>query len=185
MDAVALTIRLSHPRCPFCHETVEPSDVPAPCLACRAWHHAACLGEARHRCAACGVHAANASTTVLMRERARASGDVSARERAWSAALWAGALAATFVINESVIPAFATMFREVGVCLPLATELVLGAGGWVWGLGILSLLHAASLVQSRQTRGHLRVAAFLVGVLGVAFACWALFLPLIELNQKL
>lgn len=185
MEALALTIRLSHPRCPFCHETVEPSEVPAPCLACRAWHHSACLAEARERCAACGVHAANAPTTVLVRERVRASIDVSIRDRVWSAALWVGALVATFVINDSVIPAFRKMFGEVGVCLPLATELALGVSGWVWGLGILSLLHAASLVQSRQTRAHLRVAAFLVGVLGVAFACWALFLPLIELNQRL
>lgn len=180
-----LTIRLSHPRCPFCHETVEPNDVPAPCLACRAWHHTACLGEARQRCAACGVHATTAPSVVLVRERTQARALTSARERTWSAALWIGALGVAFGVNGSVIPAFAKMFKEVGVSLPLLTELVLGAGGWVWAIAVLSLLHAAALVQAQETGANLRIAAFLIAVLGIALGCVALFLPLCETIQKL
>jgi len=123
---------------------------------------------------------------VLVRERTQvARGGASTRERAWAATLWIGALAAMFGINESVIPAFEKMFKEVGVNLPLPTELLLGGGGWVWALSILSLLHAAALVQEQRTRVNLRVAAFVAGVLGGAFGVVALFLPLCSLTQKL
>jgi hypothetical protein len=173
-----------HPRCPFCHEPVEPADVPAPCLACRAWHHAACLDEARQRCAACGVHGASAPAAVLVRERTAVQVVPSRREQVWSAGLWILGLGVMYGINASVLPAFAKMFKEVGVCLPIATELALD-GGWVWSLAILTLLHAAALVTERGTRARLRLAAFAICVLGVILGIVALFLPLCQLSQPL
>ncbi|MEZ6185515.1 MAG: hypothetical protein R3F62_10965 [Planctomycetota bacterium] len=39
-------------RCPYCHDAIDPADLKRPCLACMAWHHAACFDE-HPRCAAC------------------------------------------------------------------------------------------------------------------------------------
>lgn len=42
------------PRCPFCHDAVEPSAAMEACPACMAWHHLECWNEHDTRCAACG-----------------------------------------------------------------------------------------------------------------------------------
>ncbi len=42
------------PRCPFCHDAVEPSAAKEACPACMAWHHLECWNEHDTRCAACG-----------------------------------------------------------------------------------------------------------------------------------
>jgi hypothetical protein len=61
----AKPVRLAHPRCPYCHDVVEPGVAQRACLACRAWHHEACWGEVP-RCSACGqAHAAAPSVAGL------------------------------------------------------------------------------------------------------------------------
>ncbi|MBX3472237.1 MAG: hypothetical protein KF878_35745 [Planctomycetes bacterium] len=182
MDACALTMHVEHPRCPFCHGRVEPDDPCAPCLGCRAWHHTECLEEAGARCGACGRPADRAPARVRVTPRqARAA----ARSQAWAAGLWLGACASVLAVEGTVLPAFRSMFREVGVSLPRPTELVVGGGGWAWGLVLVTLLHAAALAPEGAWRERLRGGAVAAWVVGVAVGVWALFLPLFEICQKL
>lgn len=39
-------------RCPFCHESIEPSEDKVACNGCMGWHHAACWSE-HSGCSAC------------------------------------------------------------------------------------------------------------------------------------
>lgn len=56
------------PRCPFCHEDIDPGAAQRACESCRAWHHRDCFREAEERCCACGQAAAEASSRrALMR----------------------------------------------------------------------------------------------------------------------
>ncbi|MCO5169849.1 MAG: PHD finger domain-containing protein [Planctomycetes bacterium] len=182
MDVHALTIRVEHPRCPFCHGPVEPDDAAAPCLGCRAWHHSECLAEGAARCGACGRAAASAPARVRVTPRqARAA----ARAHAWGLVLWLGACASVAAAHGAVLPAFRAMFREVGVSLPAATLAALGVGGWVWAVALLSLLHAAALCPDAPWRERLRAGAVATWVSGVALGVWALFLPLVETIQRL
>lgn len=48
-------LRVAHPRCPFCHEAVVPSDAKAACTSCMGWQHEGCWAEAGGRCCACGL----------------------------------------------------------------------------------------------------------------------------------
>lgn len=63
--------KVEHPRCPFCHEQVGPSDEQLACNGCRAWHHQACWGEGEGRCAACGSTRSGASEAELRQGMAR------------------------------------------------------------------------------------------------------------------
>ncbi len=49
-----MTVQVQHPRCPFCHDPVVPSDGKAACDRCMSWHHVDCWAEGG-RCAACGA----------------------------------------------------------------------------------------------------------------------------------
>lgn len=47
-------LHLQHPRCPFCHDAVQPGATEkVACQACMAWHHGPCWAE-HGGCAACG-----------------------------------------------------------------------------------------------------------------------------------
>lgn len=46
-------VSVEHPRCPYCHDAIQPQQVKTPCMTCMAWHHTACAEE-HERCAACG-----------------------------------------------------------------------------------------------------------------------------------
>ena len=43
---------IHHPRCPYCHQAVQPHEAKAACDGCMAWHHQECWEELSH-CAAC------------------------------------------------------------------------------------------------------------------------------------
>jgi F0F1-type ATP synthase membrane subunit c/vacuolar-type H+-ATPase subunit K len=106
------------------------------------------------------------------------------RERLWTICQWVVTCGLFGGLEWWVLPAFARMFREVGVSLPPITEAALGGPGVVYGLGVLSLLHAAAVTGDPETRGKLRVAAFLAAMLGVGLTLYALFAPLI-IDQKM
>lgn len=126
---------------------------------------------------------AEAAPSVVVDDSERVSIEAS-RERIWSICLWVGACGAFAALQGWILPAFTRMFREVGVSLPALTEGLLGVPGVIYGLGVLSLLHAAVITRHAETREQLRVAAFLAGLLGVALTLYALFLPL-TMSQKL
>lgn len=121
---------------------------------------------------------------AVVDEADRASIEAS-RERIWSICLWVGTCGAFLAVDAWVFPAFRQMFREVGVTLPTITEAVLGTPRWSYGLGVLSLLHAAAVTSHAETRAQLRVAAFLALVLGVGLTLYGLFAPLLPGIQPL
>jgi hypothetical protein len=47
-----VSAKVSHPRCPYCHDEVMPPDAKEACNGCMSWQHAACWDELS-RCAAC------------------------------------------------------------------------------------------------------------------------------------
>lgn len=47
-------MRVSEPRCPFCHDEIVRGDEPVCCPACHAAHHEACLRE-HPACGGCGA----------------------------------------------------------------------------------------------------------------------------------
>ncbi len=175
-------ILVEHPRCPFCHDAIGPADEATPCLTCRAWQHSDCASEGRGRCGACRAIADRqpVRVTVSRREVARA-----ARAQAWSIALWVAAWSAILVTHGTILPAFETMFREVGVSLPPITVWTLGAGKWSWAGVILTLLHAGALTRDAVWRDRCYAAAVAAIVGGAALGVVGLFAPLCEIGQKL
>ena len=51
-------VSVGHPRCPYCHDAIQPQQVKTPCMTCMAWHHSDCAEE-HERCAACGDRTAD------------------------------------------------------------------------------------------------------------------------------
>jgi len=65
--------------------------------------------------------------------------------RAWEinlGSVLSGAFGSLLCVGSAfVVPAFAKMFAEVGICLPTSTELIVGLPGWAWwGLSVLSIV---------------------------------------------
>jgi type II secretory pathway component PulF len=92
------------------------------------------------------------------------------------------------VASAIVLPAFRTMFAEVGVSLPTSTRLLMGVPGWAWWtLSVLSLLVLS--LKDRRVPRRLRTALNgLYAVLVVGAGVWivlALFSPLCVLSQPL
>lgn len=116
---------------------------------------------------------------VVVDQAERAS-IAASRERILSSCLWAVACGGFAGLEGWVFPAFSTMFREAGARLPAVTEAVVGTPGVVYGLGVLTLLHAATNMRSAESRGKLRIAAFLALMLGLGLTLYALFVPLIS-----
>ena len=103
--------------------------------------------------------------------------------------LFSGALGALLCTGSALaLPAFKTMFDEVGDTLPGLTAFVVGVPSWGWWLlSVLSLLLMA--LKDRWIRGPLRsgLNAFYVALtfaagLGIVIG---LFLPLIGLTERL
>lgn len=182
MELLQLPILVEHPRCPFCHDALGPADDATPCLTCRAWQHADCASEGAGRCGACRAvaHRAPVRVKVSPREASRA-----AREQAWSLALWVVAGTLLLTANEVILPAFCRMYREVGMCLPVLTEWVLGEGRWVLGGALLTLLHAGALARDPVWRARLQAGAVAFMVASAALTVTALFLPLVVLDRRL
>ncbi|MEZ6185516.1 MAG: hypothetical protein R3F62_10970 [Planctomycetota bacterium] len=63
-----LDLTVERPRCPYCHDAIEADDAKQPCLACMAWHHAACAAE-HPRCAACEAPLSDAAPPRRRRRR--------------------------------------------------------------------------------------------------------------------
>lgn len=181
MELTQLPILVEHPRCPFCHDAVGPSDDATPCLTCRAWQHTDCAAEGAGRCGACRAIAERAPIRVSVprREVARA-----ARAQAWSIALWVVAWS-VILAAQTILPAFEAMFREVGCSLPPITVFTLGPGKWVWAGVVLSLLHGALLLREPVWRSRCEAGAVAAIFLGGAVGVVGLFAPLIETCQKL
>lgn len=59
LAAVMVEIDVKHPRCPFCHTAVLPSEDKTPCGECMSWHHTECWDE-HGRCSSCAGSAAPA-----------------------------------------------------------------------------------------------------------------------------
>lgn len=107
------------------------------------------------------------------------------RDRTWSIALWVTTCSAFLAAETWLFPAFSQMFKEVGLSLPTITEVVLGTPRFVYALGVLSILHAATIVRDPETRGKLRVAAFLALILGVALTAYALLAPIAYYDDRM
>lgn len=120
---------------------------------------------------------------VVVDEAERAS-IAASRERIWTICQWVGVCAVFGGLEGWVFPVFARMYREVGVSPSAITEAVLGGPGVVYGLGVLSLLHAAAVIGNSETRGKLRVAAILAVALGLGLTLYALFVPLV-IDQRM
>lgn len=131
------------------------------------------------------VEVAPAETAVVVVDEEERLRSAARRERIWSICLWVGACGVFAGVQGWILPAFATMFREVGVSLPAVTEAVLGTPSMIYGLGVLSLLHAAVVTRDTTTRAKLRVAAWVAVVLGIVVTIYALFAPLMPGIQKL
>ncbi len=48
------SVKVEHPRCPYCHDEVVAGDPKVACLECMAWQHRECFAEQTGKCAACG-----------------------------------------------------------------------------------------------------------------------------------
>lgn len=48
-------VKLSHNRCPFCHDDVRPEEEKQGCDHCMAWFHKECWTELNERCPACNI----------------------------------------------------------------------------------------------------------------------------------
>jgi hypothetical protein len=105
------------------------------------------------------------------------------RRLAARAAPVAAPCALVAVPTSLVVPAFARMFREVGVSLPALTQTVLEGHALV-GCALVATGAGAALLQ-----GPRRARAIGLALLAAAgwplLVGWALLLPLIELPQKL
>jgi hypothetical protein len=164
--------KLTHPRCPFCHEDVAAGAEQRGCPGCRAWHHQACWDESASRCAACGRE-----------EAVPAAGETGPGKGLYVS--WALLGGLVLLLQAAVLPAFSAMFLEVGVRLPEWTEFALGR--WRWALAMLPLtaLFMAASARRERSRSRWSLAAWLLGVGLVGFYAWALFLPLITVMQQL
>jgi hypothetical protein len=171
---------VSHPRCPFCHDDVRSGQLQCACNVCRAWHHRACWGEAQDRCAGCGSGATGRDVPLAGRVvLARAHLPASAR---W---LWGLTLLGAAGFHHGVLPAFAKMFREVGVSLPRVTELILAGGHLLLAGAVLTLLFRASTTRDPQAARWQESLAWVVALGSVLASVYALFAPLTELPQRL
>lgn len=89
-----------------------------------------------------------------------------------------------------VVPAFHRLFKEVGINLPVATELVLTAAGFCqdssWLTGPLFLLAPVPLLRLSPRHEHAAfLGALLLGLFVLGSTVGALFLPLLELIHAL
>lgn len=112
-------------------------------------------------------------------EEAERESIAASRERIWTVGQWVGVCAVFGGLEGWVFPAFTRLHWEAAVSPLAITEAVLGGPGVVYGLGVLSLLHAAAVTGDPETRGKLRVAAILAVALGLGLTLYALFVPLV------
>lgn len=99
-------------------------------------------------------------------------------------AAWATPSALVVVpLSLLVIPAFATMFREVGVCLPAPTEVVLEQHAAIGAL--LVAASAAAPLARGPARSWAIFTALLATIAWPVVVAWALWLPVITPMQKL
>lgn len=68
---------IRHPRCPYCHDGVDPDDTKTACDGCMSWHHAPCWRE-HGACAACGGARALTTAEEVASEPAPPSADLEA-----------------------------------------------------------------------------------------------------------
>ncbi len=65
-------VEVERPRCPFCHEGVNPEMAKAACDACMAWHHKGCWGEGGG-CSACGARSSAVAAAIRPTPRGQAA----------------------------------------------------------------------------------------------------------------
>jgi len=88
------------------------------------------------------------------------------------------------------IPSFTQMFSEMGLgSLPALTELVLSVPMWVYltcgGLLVAAVVVKEAFVRNRIVNLTLNGAAIVAVMLAKAIMSWALFMPMIDMMQKL
>ena len=169
-------------RCPFCHEDCPPEADVVVCRGCLARHHAGCWTEGK-ACASCGG-AEGLSAPVEAAQPAEQPWVLGMTRR--EVGLWVLLVGtAAFLLGMiQALGAFEQMFAEVGVPLPWLTEQVLWPSRHPSLATLAVVAWVATAALSRRHRLFNRIV--LVGVLiGIPLAVVGLFLPLIEIIQRL
>ena len=187
MTAVRVRARTAPSRCARCLDDLDAH--PWSCPGCATALHPDCRLE-WGPCPTLGCRELVGASPVAIRltERLGWFGrlcDVLART--FDAFLVFGTPICVWAFLAGVVPAFARMFREVGVNLPPATEATLCLGGWArTPVGLLVLVSLLGLLRrANHTRPQLPTVVFVAGLVVVGLLGFSLFLPCIEITQKL
>lgn len=170
-------------RCPFCHEECAPEVEVVVCRECLSRHHSACWGEGR-ACASCG--AAEFLSAPLEATRPAEAATSTGLTRG-EVGLWITLIATSGVILGLVqaAGAFERMFAELGVELPVLTQLVLVPARHPTLVALALIVWVATAAMARRYHRAF-VTVVLAGVLvSVPVLIIGLFLPLIGLLEKL
>ena len=180
-------VALPAPRCPYCHDDVRAGEAQHGCPGCRAWHHAACWSERAGRCAACGHDdgAAFERAVELERRLRRRAAPEPLPVPLTLLGAWVLLLAAVPAFKGLVLPAFSEMFQDVGVRLPLATQVALGPWSWLLAMLPFTALFLGALASTARGRERGGGAAMLLTFGLALFYVYALFCPLVQLCTRL
>ncbi len=187
MTTVRVRARTVPSRCARCLDDLDAD--PWSCPACATALHQDCRLEwGPCPTLGCSPRGAGVELTIRLSERHRWFGrvcDVLARAFDWSVLY--GTPIGVWAFLAGVAPAFARMFREVGVNLPPATEATLWLGSWArTPVGLLALVGLLDLLRrANRTRPQLPAVVFVAGLVVVGLLGFSLFLPCIEITQKL
>lgn len=172
-------------RCPYCHDECAPEADVAVCRGCLSRHHAACWEEGA-ACASCGAGEFLSAPAEGAREVVEATPTRLGMTRG-EIGLWVALVATSALVLGLVqgVSAFERMFAELGVELPLLTQLVLVPTRYPTLLTLALVAWVATAAMARR-HGRAFVAVVLGGmVVSVPVLVIALCLPLIGLLQKL
>jgi hypothetical protein len=175
MEVVAL-------RCAYCHGDLGAGKR---CPACSTLLHDDCWILAEF----CPTLGCRPPLRILLREALRRAPGATV----WNLGWWLAVFSAVWVSLIGVVPAFEKMFTETGLSLPGATEALVAVSRFarsplgLWAATVLLVGSVAAFRQARSSPAVRRsyVALTLMGLAFFPFAVVALFLPQIQICQKL
>ncbi len=165
-------------RCPYCHDECDPSTDVVVCRECLSRHHEGCWREGGSACSSCSA------TEALTPEGAERE-EKTLNKLAPLAILLTGEAILFYIIFAAIIPAFREMFATTGIILPALTEAALALSerpllATAVFTGLVAFIARSKLAPKGRAAGLALLNGGLIG-----FVILSLFLPLIELIEKL
>lgn len=160
-----LSLKVTQPRCPFCHDEILPGSLQEACKACRAWHHEACWREGRSRCSACRAPAVTQAIHVRVGGAASDEAGVDSD----LATSWTLIATASLAYSLILIP-----LREFGFHPKTLGYALTQAWGAIPGLLALSSLFIASGMSARRWRQRFHRAAWVIVALTAVLTLYAM-----------